>query len=143
MIGMEKAEGIGLACYAPLLDNVDYTNWKADMTHYDNHRIYGTPSYYVQKLFMNYQGSSLSRRKQISCLWKRRGQSSTAASVLPRLRPEPVFLTFSISGCRPEWRNRFDEAEKVAPKEGTEEINGSEFIYELPGYVLTVLKFVR
>lgn len=61
MIGMEKAEGIGLACYAPLLNNVDYTNWKADMIHYDNHRVYGTPSYYVQKLFMNYQGERLVR----------------------------------------------------------------------------------
>ncbi len=59
MTGMEKAAGIGLACYAPLLDNVDYTNWKTTLLHYDNHRVYGTPSYYVQKLFMNYQGEKL------------------------------------------------------------------------------------
>ncbi len=59
MIGMEKAEGIGLACYAPLLDHVAYTNWKTTLLHYDNHSIYGTPSYYVQKLFMNYQGETL------------------------------------------------------------------------------------
>ena len=59
MIGMEKAQGVGLACYAPLLDNVDYTNWKVTLLHHDNHRVYGTPSYYVQKLFMNYQGEVL------------------------------------------------------------------------------------
>lgn len=59
MMGMEKSEGIGLACYAPLLDNVDYTNWRTTLLHYDNHRVYGTPSYYVQKLFMNYQGEKL------------------------------------------------------------------------------------
>ncbi len=59
MIGMEKGEGVGLACYAPLLDNVAYTNWKTTLLHHDNHRVYGTPSYYVQKLFMNYQGEKL------------------------------------------------------------------------------------
>ncbi len=59
MIGMEKAPGMGLACYAPLLNNVDYTNWKTDMINYDNHRVYGTPSYYIQKLFMNYMGKEL------------------------------------------------------------------------------------
>lgn len=59
MIGMEKGEGVGLACYAPLLDNVAYTNWKTTLLHHDNHQVYGTPSYYVQKLFMNYQGEKL------------------------------------------------------------------------------------
>lgn len=56
MIGMEKAPGLGLACYAPMLCNADYVNWKPDMIWFDNHRVYGTPCYYVQKLFMNHQG---------------------------------------------------------------------------------------
>lgn len=59
MIGMEKAEGAGLACYAPLLNNVDYSNWKPTLLYCDNYRVYGSPSYYVQKLFMNYMGESL------------------------------------------------------------------------------------
>lgn len=59
MIGMEKAPGLGLACYAPLLCNVDYINWDTNMLFYDNHRVYGTPNYYIQKLFMNNQGNQL------------------------------------------------------------------------------------
>lgn len=59
MTGMEKAQGIGLACYAPLLCNVNYVNWKPTLLYYDNHQVYGSPSYYVQKLFMNYQGKNL------------------------------------------------------------------------------------
>jgi len=59
MIGMEKAKGMGLACYAPLLNNVDYTNWATNLVNFDNYRVYGTPSYYVQKLFMNYMGEEL------------------------------------------------------------------------------------
>lgn len=59
MIGMEKASGIGLACYAPMLNNVDYSNWKPTLLYYDNHRVYGSACYYVQKLFMNYCGKAL------------------------------------------------------------------------------------
>lgn len=59
MTGMEKAQGVGLACYAPLLCNVNYANWKPVLLYYNNHQVYGSPSYYVQKLFMNYQGESL------------------------------------------------------------------------------------
>ena len=58
MLGLERnAKAVGLACYAPMLANVDYVNWKPDMLWFDNHRIYGSPDYYVQKLFMNHQGS--------------------------------------------------------------------------------------
>lgn len=57
MTGMERnSEKVGLACYAPLLCNVNYINWKPDMIWFDNHQTYGTANYYVQKLFMNHQG---------------------------------------------------------------------------------------
>jgi alpha-L-arabinofuranosidase len=60
MIGLERnAKAVGLACYAPLLCNVDYVNWKPDMIWFDNRRVYGTPNYYVQKLFMHHQGDTL------------------------------------------------------------------------------------
>lgn len=57
MIGLERnAKSVGLACYAPLLCNADYVNWKPDMIWFDNHRIFVTPNYYVQQLFMHHQG---------------------------------------------------------------------------------------
>lgn len=60
MIGLQKNAGtVGLACYAPLLCNVDYVNWRPNMLWFDNHRVYGTANYYVQKLFMNHQGDHL------------------------------------------------------------------------------------
>lgn len=61
MTGMEKAEGVGLACYAPMLCNVNYKNWDPNLLYFDNHRVFGTPSYYVQKLFMNHQGDVMLR----------------------------------------------------------------------------------
>lgn len=56
MIGMEKAPGLGLACYAPLFCNADYVNWKPDMIWFNSHQAYGIPSYHVQKLMMCHQG---------------------------------------------------------------------------------------
>lgn len=60
MTGLEKnAHAVGLACYAPMLCNVDYVNWKPDMIWFNNHEVFATANYYVQKLFMNHQGDQL------------------------------------------------------------------------------------
>ena len=55
----QNAHAVGLACYAPMLCNAGYVNWKPDMIWFDNHQVFGTPNYYVQKLFMNHQGDRL------------------------------------------------------------------------------------
>lgn len=58
MVGLERNAGaVGLACYAPLFANVDYVNWKPDMIWFDNHRVFGSANYYVQKLFMEHLGA--------------------------------------------------------------------------------------
>ena len=59
MTGLEKAPAMKLACYAPLLANVAYKNWHPDLIYFNNHQVYGSPSYYVQKLFMTNQGEKL------------------------------------------------------------------------------------
>jgi hypothetical protein len=59
MVGLERnAEGVALACYAPMLANADYVNWRPDMIWFNNHEVYGTANYYVQKLFMTNQGDT-------------------------------------------------------------------------------------
>lgn len=62
MTALERnAHAVGLACYAPLLCNADYVNWRPDLIWFNNHQVYGTPNYYVQKLFMHHQGDQLLR----------------------------------------------------------------------------------
>lgn len=62
MIGLERnAHAVGLACYAPMLCNVDYVNWQPDMIWFNNHEVYGSANYYVQKMFMTNQGTDLVR----------------------------------------------------------------------------------
>ena len=58
MTHLEKAGAVSLACYAPMLCNVDYRNWTPDMLFFNNHELVKTPNYYVQRLFMLYQGES-------------------------------------------------------------------------------------
>ena len=58
MTHLEKAPAVSLACYAPMLCNTDYVNWRPDMLWFNNHEILKTPNYYVQKLFMLCQGDA-------------------------------------------------------------------------------------
>lgn len=56
MTSMEMSGNVALACYAPLLCNTDYVNWRPDLIWFNGKESYGTANYYVQKLFMHSQG---------------------------------------------------------------------------------------
>ena len=57
MTGMERNSDVVLmASYAPLFVNVNNRAWNPDLIDYDSSRVYGTPSYYVQKLFSANRG---------------------------------------------------------------------------------------
>lgn len=52
MTGMERNSDVVLmASYAPLFANVNYKKWNPDLIDFDSSRVYGLPSYYVQKMF--------------------------------------------------------------------------------------------
>ena len=56
MTHLQHAPAVSLACYAPMLCNVHYVNWRPDMLWFDGHRICKTPNYHVQRMFMQHQG---------------------------------------------------------------------------------------
>ena len=58
MTGLERnADVVQMASYAPLFAHVDGWQWTPDLIWFDNLRSYGTPDYYVQKLFATNRGS--------------------------------------------------------------------------------------
>jgi alpha-N-arabinofuranosidase len=60
MTGLERnADLVRMASYAPLFAHVDEWQWTPDLIWYDNLRSYGTPNYYVQKLFSTNLGSRI------------------------------------------------------------------------------------
>jgi alpha-N-arabinofuranosidase len=68
MTGMERnSDLVIMSCYAPLLVNVSIDSasgkrawqWDSDLIGYDALNSYGSPSYYVQKLFSHYLGNKI------------------------------------------------------------------------------------
>lgn len=60
MTGLERnADVVIMASYAPLFAHVDAWQWTPDAIWFDNLRSYGTPNYYVQKVFANNVGSRI------------------------------------------------------------------------------------
>lgn len=61
MTHLERSKAVAMACYAPMLCNVDYVNWRPDLLWFNNHTVLKTPNYHVQKLFMENQGTDAVR----------------------------------------------------------------------------------
>lgn len=57
MTGMERnAAVVVMSAYAPLFGHVDGWQWRPNLIWFDNLRVYGTPSYYVQQVFARNRG---------------------------------------------------------------------------------------
>jgi alpha-L-arabinofuranosidase len=60
MTGLERnSDVVIMASYAPLLVNVGWRQWNPNAIQFDNHRVCGTPSYYVQAMFSQARGDTL------------------------------------------------------------------------------------
>lgn len=59
MTALERnGDVVEMACYAPLFGNAKLNQWLPDMIFFSNDSVYGTPNYYVQKLFGNNAGTA-------------------------------------------------------------------------------------
>jgi len=57
MTGMERnSDVVIMSSYAPLFVNVNHRGWNPDLIDFDSSRVYGIPSYYVQKMFSENRG---------------------------------------------------------------------------------------
>jgi len=57
MTGMERnSDIVVMSSYAPLLVNCGWRQWNPDAINFDSSRVYGTPSYHVQKMFGQNRG---------------------------------------------------------------------------------------
>ena len=60
LIGVERNQDIvRLSAYAPLFQNSDYTAWKPNLIVFDNHRIYGIPSYHAIAMMGQNRGTEV------------------------------------------------------------------------------------
>lgn len=60
MTGLERnADVVHLTSYAPLMAHSEGWQWTPDMIWFDNLESYGTPNYYVQKMFGTHRGTDV------------------------------------------------------------------------------------
>ncbi len=165
--GLERnADLVIMASYAPLLAHVDAWQWSPNLIWFDNLHSYGTPSYYVQKLFSTNRGTNIlpveMDQKELfasASLDKRTGEvilkvvntASTTREVdinLPGAKAGETTETGNIKGraivlssTDLAAENSLKEPMKIAPSEQRLNVASGRFVYTFAPYSLTVLRF--
>jgi len=166
MTGMERnADVVCMASYAPLFANIDGWQWTPDMIWVDNLHVYGTPNYYVQKLFSLNKGTNvvplLQNGKPIE------GQDSVYASAtidkntnelivkminvsaktqtkdiqvtgVKKLDPTAKLITLKAGELTDV--NSFTQPEKVAPSEQAIKLKGKTISFPLMPYSFSIIR---
>jgi alpha-N-arabinofuranosidase len=167
MTGMERnADLVTMSCYAPLFAHADAWQWTPDMIWFDNLRVFGTPNYYVQKLFSIHRGDRVLPAR-VADAPKVQGQTDAlqASSVYDETTKEIILKVVNaaaaakttvdvqgsvkvgsmasvtvLAGADLHDVNSLDEPTKIAPVESTHPIAGATFTYTFRPYSLTVLR---
>jgi alpha-L-arabinofuranosidase len=166
MTGMERnADVVCMASYAPLFANIDGWQWTPDMIWVDNLHVYGTPNYYVQKLFSLNKGTNvvplLQNDKPLA------GQDSLYASATIDKNTNELIVKVINASAKAQTRdiqvsgvkklspdakltilkadeltdvNTFSQPEKVIPTEQAIKIKGKKISLPLMPYSFTIVR---
>jgi alpha-N-arabinofuranosidase len=166
MTGLERnADVVVMSSYAPLLGHVDAWQWTPNLIWFDNLRSFGTPNYYVQKLFSANCGTRLlpvswrrSAGNPAQSLFASAARDARSGEVILKMvnaATGPREVRIQLTGARQirkaaraivlasselQAENSLDEPTKVAPVESKLDIASPEFAYTLAPSSLTVLR---
>ena len=159
MTGLERnADLVEMASYAPLFAHVDAWQWAPNLIWFDNLRSFGTPSYYVQKLFAANRGSrSLPVTIAGAGLYASASLDAPAREVVLKAvnsGKTPRTVKISLEGAAPSGparasvlasdvlasENTLDRPTNLAPADRTVPVNGAVVELTLPPQSLTVLR---
>ena len=165
MTGMERNAGVVvMASYAPLFANAEGWQWTPDLIWVDNLRTYGTPNYYVQKLFSTNKGTHV-----VPVVWNNEtiaGKDSLYASAaLDKNTNEVIVKVVNASGkaqnhavqvsgikklqanarlsvlsASPAEVNSFSSPTQVAPVDKQVPLKGNQLQLSLPPYSMNVVR---
>ena len=166
MTGLERnADVVSMASYAPLFAHIDGWQWTPDLIWVNNLQSYGTPDYYVQKLFALNKGTvtvPITLNNDVVA-----GQDSLyAAACTDAATGELIIKIVNASGAAQKNTllldgvkklaaqgqltvlqsddlfsvNSFDNPKKVAPKESTIAVKGRKLELDAAPYSFTVLR---
>ncbi|AYB35029.1 alpha-L-arabinofuranosidase C-terminal domain-containing protein [Chryseolinea soli] len=165
MTGLERnADLVHMASYAPLFAHVEAWQWTPDLIWFDNLNAYGTPNYYVQKLFSTNKGTHvLPVTAQGETVAGKNGLYASAATdvnaktILVKLvnaGDEPQTVTLQLSGVRkisqagtltvlkgnPDEVNNLEHPTQIHPEEQPLKWKGKDVKTVLPPRSFSVLK---
>jgi alpha-L-arabinofuranosidase len=154
-----------MASYAPLFAHVEGWQWTPDLIWINNLSSYGTPDYYVQKLFSLHKGSKvvpITLGNDVIA-----GQDSLYASAsIDYVTKELIIKLVNVSGNKKRnslniegvkklngtgrlivlqdddlsKMNSFDQPTLVSPKESGIKIKGKKLDYTLPPHSLSIMR---
>ena len=168
MTGLERnADLVVMASYAPLLAHTEAWQWTPNLIWFDNLRSYGTPNYYVQKLFSANRGTTIlpvlldgstrnGQRELYASASLDKGVGEVVLKVVntaPQSREVRIKLegakrvkrtgkAFVLANADLKAENSLDEPTKVASVEQKFVVPSNEFSFTLAPNSLTVLRLV-
>ncbi|MFD1469083.1 alpha-L-arabinofuranosidase C-terminal domain-containing protein [Hymenobacter caeli] len=166
MTGLERnADVVGMASYAPLFAHVDAWQWTPDMIWFDNLNSYGSPSYYVQKMYALNKGTRVlpvalpgGAKNGTDNLFASAVADDKAGDVVVKLvnySTSPRAVKIDLAGAKKlgktgraqvmasadlQTQNSLKEPQKLAPQESTFAVSGSVVSYTLAPNSFTVLR---
>ena len=160
MTGLERnGDVVQMASYAPLLANVDAWQWKPDAIWFDNLHSYGTPNYYVQKLYASNTGTRIvpitpqsEDGLYASATIDERTHELIVKTVnnSPSARPAELRLDgsdssgaikiASLATSDLNAENSFDHPQALAPTSSTAEMQHGTITLQMPAYSLNVYR---
>jgi alpha-N-arabinofuranosidase len=161
MTGLERnGDLVVMSSYAPLFAHVDAWQWTPNLIWFDNLRSYGTPNYYVQKLFSTNVGSTvlpieLSSNDGLYAVASRDDASGEVILKLVNSKAAARSLHIELNGITTpgatmeaqvlasadlKAENSLDQPTRVAPVITAAEPISSPFDRQLPSYSLSILR---
>lgn len=164
--GLERnADVVQMSSYAPLFGHVEAWQWTPNMIWFDNLRSYGTPNYYVQKMFSVNQGTKLLPVQLDGSAKNGQGDLYTSASLDERTGEVIVKVVNTASAAKEvrvnlagvkkigkagkafvlqstdlKAENSLDNPTRVAPVERQLSISSGDFDYTLSPQSFTILR---
>jgi alpha-N-arabinofuranosidase len=166
--GLERnADVVTMASYAPLFAHVDAWQWTPNLIWFDNLRSFGTPNYYVQKLYatnvgthvlrVNMNGTEANAQNGLyasASLDEKSGEVILKA-VNANAAPKPVRIDLKgikavngsgrltvLASSDMKAENSLDQPARVAPAAKTLAATGTAFTFTLEPQSFTVLRAV-
>ncbi len=166
MTGLERnADLVYMASYAPLFAHAEGWQWTPDLIWFDNLRSYGTPNYYVQKLFATNKGTNalsiLSGNEKVngqnglyaSAVWDKETKEvivkvvntsdkvqSTELQLATKKKTSANGVMLVLKSENMDAVNSLDNPTQLSPQQLPLKLKGKGTTLSLPAHSMTVVK---